>query len=465
MQSSTIPTSESLIVEFKTSFNEDVIETLVAFSNAKGGTVYVGVEDKSEVKGIQIGKETVQNWINEVKNKTAPQIIPDVEILTVKDKTVVALYAMEYPIKPVSTRGRYYKRIGNSNHLLSVSEVVDMHLQTVNSSWDAYPDSTHSIDDISFDKVQVSIDTMRGNQQSITEDPLSFLLKNNLIKENKITNAAYLLFKKNDSIITTIELGRFQNEIVIKDSARTKSDILTQIDQVLDFVKKHINKQVIITGQAQNTQKWQYPLDAIREIVLNMIIHRDYRSSADSIVKIFDNKIEFFNPGRLPDSITIEDLLSNTYRSTPRNKQIADFCKDMGLIEKYGSGIRRIFSSFDHEKLPEPQFCNISDGFMVTVFCEKIDQKLGGTETAQELFTSAGFGQTGGQTGGQTDFTPSQVSVLNIIRANNKVSRNAIANKLKISPSAVQKHIANLKLKNAIERVGGDFGGYWNVKI
>jgi len=210
---------------------------------------------------------SLSNGVNEVKNKTAPQIIPDVEIYTVNNKTVFALFAMEYPIKPVSTRGRYYKRIGNSNHLLSVSEVVDMHLQTVNSSWDSYPDPTHSIDDISFEKVQVSIDTMRRNQLSITENPLSFLLKNNLIKENKITNAAYLLFKKKDSIITTIELGRFQNEIVIKDSARTKSDILTQIDQVLDFVKKHINKQVIITGQAQNTQKWQYPLDAIREIV------------------------------------------------------------------------------------------------------------------------------------------------------------------------------------------------------
>ena len=159
--------------------------------------------------------ERLSNGVNEVKNKTAPRIIPDIEILNVNNKTVVAIFAMEYPIKPVSTRGRYYKRIGNSNHLLSVSEVVDMHLQTVNSSWDAYPDPAHSIDELSFDKVQVSIDTMRRNQISITEDPLSFLLKHNLINENKITNAAYLLFKKNDSIITTIELGRFQNEILI----------------------------------------------------------------------------------------------------------------------------------------------------------------------------------------------------------------------------------------------------------
>ena len=127
----TLPAAESEKIEFKTSFNEGVIETLVAFSNAKGGTVYVGVTDKSEIKGIQLGKETIQNWINEVKNKTAPQIIPDADILTVDNKTVVALYAMEYPIKPVSTRGRYYKRIGNSNHLLSVSEVSNMHLKTV----------------------------------------------------------------------------------------------------------------------------------------------------------------------------------------------------------------------------------------------------------------------------------------------------------------------------------------------
>ena len=76
---SLLPTSEGLHVEFKTSFNEDVIETLVAFANAKGGTVYIGIADNGDVKGINIGKETVQNWINEVKNKTTSQIIPDFE--------------------------------------------------------------------------------------------------------------------------------------------------------------------------------------------------------------------------------------------------------------------------------------------------------------------------------------------------------------------------------------------------
>src|SRR5690606_8932962 len=106
----------------------------------------------------------------------------------------------------------------------------------------------------------------------------------------------------------------------------------------------------------------------IREIVSNMVIHRDYRSSSDSIVKIYDERIEFYNPGRLPESITVDDLLSNNYKSTPRNKLIADFCKSIGLIEKYGSGIQRIVKYFSESDLQSPEFRNISEGFKVTVF-------------------------------------------------------------------------------------------------
>jgi predicted HTH transcriptional regulator len=115
--------------------------------------------------------------------------------------------------------------------------------------------------------------------------------------------------------------------------------------------------------------------EAIREIVLNMIIHRDYRSASDSIVKIFNDKIEFYNPGRLPDNISIEDLLSNNYKSTPRNKKIAEFFKDLGLIEKYGSGIGRIIKYFKEDNLPLPTFENISDGFQVTVFPDELLNK------------------------------------------------------------------------------------------
>jgi ATP-dependent DNA helicase RecG len=258
-----IPATESENVEFKSIFNEAVIETLVAFSNSKGGTVYIGIADDSEIKGVILGKESLVQWINEVKGKTVPQIIPDIETIIVEEKTVVLISVNEYPVKPVCTRGRYFKRVKNSNHLLSVSEVVDLHLQSLNSSWDAFPDPIHAIDDISMEKVQDSIDAMTRNHLTIVENPLSFLVKYNLVRENKLTNAAYLLFKKKDSVDTTIELGRFQTEIIIKDSRRSKSDVIEQIDEVMEFVKKHINKEVIITDKPRNIQKWQYPIEAL----------------------------------------------------------------------------------------------------------------------------------------------------------------------------------------------------------
>jgi ATP-dependent DNA helicase RecG len=111
-------------------------------------------------------------------------------------------------------------------------------------------------------------------------------------------------------------------------------------------MKKHMTVALIIRGEVENKQHWQYPLEAIREIVLNMIIHRDYRANTDSVVKLFDDKIEFFNPGKLPDEIFVEDLVHNHYKSSPRNKFIAEFFKNMGWIEKYGSGIGRIINYF-----------------------------------------------------------------------------------------------------------------------
>ena len=370
-----IAAGESQIIEFKKSFKNETIETLVAFSNSKGGKVIIGISDKGEILGVTINSESLQNWVNETKNKTSPSIIPDSEVLELEGKQIVVLYVQEYPIKPVSTRGKYFIRKANANQIITTAEVVNIHLQTFNTSWDYHVNDQFSIKDISFEKVQNAIDMMNSRGVTITDDPLTFLHKKDLIRDDRITNASFLLFTRRESSLTTIELGRFQTDTIIKDSARSKTDILSQIEQVIAFVMKHMNKEVIITGKPQNTQKWQYPVESIREIVMNMIIHRDYRSSSDSIVKIFDHRIEFYNPGRLPDNITIEDLLTNNYKSTPRNKIIADVCKDLGLIEKYGSGIKRIIEHFEIEKLPAPEFKNISDGFMVTVFSSGVSKK------------------------------------------------------------------------------------------
>ncbi|PWD97743.1 ATP-binding protein [Marinilabilia rubra] len=207
----------------------------------------------------------------------------------------------------------------------------------------------------------------------------------------------------------------------------------------MDFVKKHINKEIIITEAPRNTQKWQYPLEAIREIIINMVVHRDYRSSSDSIVKIFDNKIEFYNPGKLPDSITIDDLIANNYKSTPRNKLIADFCKSIGIIEKYGSGIQRVIRYFNDEGLPLPHFKNISEGFLVTVFT---NEKTNVTENVTEK---------------------REFQILNILRENNVITTSELAKLLNVTRRTIARDIEKLKIEGMIKRLGPDKGGRWRV--
>ncbi|WP_114793153.1 hypothetical protein U0035_02935 [Niabella yanshanensis] len=319
-----IERGEAETSEFKSFFGVDVTIALGTFCNAKGGAVYIS--DSGEMNGLGLGKETIAQWSNEIKNKMAPVIISDVEIKN-EDKTIALLTIQEYSVKPVSVREKYYKRVKNVNHQLAVSGVVNMHLQPLNTSRDAYPDHLHNLDDISLDKVQHRIKFMKVRGMTITEVPLPFLLKYNLIREEKPVNAAYLMFKSRDSIASNIELGGFQNIFTNKDAPRTQADIITQVEKVLDFVKKHINIALVITGNAQNIQKWQYPLEAVREIVLNMIIHRDYRVDSHSVLKMFDDKIEFYNPRKLSDCILVEDLSKNHYKSTPRNKAIAEFLK------------------------------------------------------------------------------------------------------------------------------------------
>lgn len=117
-------------MEFKSSFNIQVIETLVAFANTKGGKVLAGVSDDGHVPGVSTNTESVQSWVNEIKIKTTPALIPEVEIVKIENKQAVVFTVQEYPIKPVSLRGKYYKRVANSNHILNTTEVVNMHLQT-----------------------------------------------------------------------------------------------------------------------------------------------------------------------------------------------------------------------------------------------------------------------------------------------------------------------------------------------
>lgn len=427
-------------VEFKSSFNAGVIESLVAFANTHGGAVYIGISDSGELKGIQLAVESVQSWINEIKSKTIPSIIPDYNIFKIDDKSVVSLSIKEFPIKPVSVRGKYFKRVVNSNHLMTTSEVVEFHLKSFNLSWDYHTDQTHSLDDISLEKVQFFLDKLGERDRIIKDSPLDYLWKLELIRNNQLTNACYLTFMKEESPFTTIELGRFQTDIIIKDSQRIKTDLFSEVNFVIDFIKKHINKEIIIKETAQSIEKWQYPMESIREIVMNMIVHRDYRSSSDSIVKIFNDRIEFYNPGNLPPGITILNLISDNYISTPRNKLIADLFKEAGMIEKYGTGIKRVFESIREAGLPAPEFKEIADGILVTIYSREANVDL--EKTVEKTVEK----------------------ILSLIKRNPCLTQKELADLTGLTQRGIEWNLRKMKNEGLIERVGPDKGGRWEIK-
>lgn len=129
---------ESRKVEFKSSFEKEVIITLAAFANTRGGKVILGLDDKGKVTGIDLGPETEQKYLNDIKTSTYPQLIPHSDVYEVEGKTVLIFEINEYPVKPVACKNRYYKRVKNSNHMLSLEEIVDLRQQSLDISFDSH---------------------------------------------------------------------------------------------------------------------------------------------------------------------------------------------------------------------------------------------------------------------------------------------------------------------------------------
>lgn len=460
---------ESETLEFKRKFDRDAVETISAFANTKGGIILVGVEDNGNISGTTIKQETLQNWLNQVKHSTVPSVIPDIEVVEIGKRKIVFIKVMEYPIKPVAFRGRYIKRVKNSNHRMEINEVTDLHLKTFNTSWDYYIDNNHSVEDISLEKVRGFIESANKYKDiKIADDPVRFLNTFELVRDNKITYGGFLLFMKGHSALTTIELGRFQSPTIIKDSLTLKSDLISEVEAVMSFIKKHINKSYIITGNLQREERWDYPLDAIREIVVNAIVHRDYRDASDSVIKIFDDKIEFYNPGKLPEGLTVEKLLSGDYISTIRNKKTAEVFKEANIIEKYGSGIKRILDGFSEHGLPVPKFEEIGSGFRVTAFKEtaayRSDRLNDRISQVSDRINDRIKNHTPKYNGVDAVKTlQKEKMIVQKIKENPSITAEELAKILDINERNTRRYLAKLKEKGKIERIGSRKNGLWHV--
>jgi ATP-dependent DNA helicase RecG len=357
---------ENATLEFKVSFDRETTETVVAFANAQGGTVLIGVADNGAVRGVTIGKETLNDWLGQIKSATSPTVIPDFEAFPLHGKTVVALTVGEYPIKPVNTRGKYFKRINSANHQLSLSEITDLYLQSLQLSWDAYEAPKAGLDDLSLAKIETFIDKVNQSGRFMLDNsPLLALEKLKFIAGNRPTWGAMLLFAETP-LRHHIHIGRFKTPSMIIDDRQVTDTLFEAVEQAMKFIVSHISVAFSFDGSLRRSERFAYPLPALREVLLNAIVHRDYANSSDIQIKIFDDRITLFSPGTLYGGLTVEDLKTDHYQSRTRNKLIAEAFYLTNNIEKYGSGFIRIRQEL--KAYPEIDFAveEVGGGVLVT---------------------------------------------------------------------------------------------------
>ena len=424
---------ESQKVEFKASFGKEVIISLVAFANAQGGKVIIGMADDGRVTGVDIGPETLQRYLNEIKTATYPQLIPNTDVSEIDGKTVVVFEINEYPVKPVSYKNRYYKRVKNSNHLLTLDEIVDLQQQGLNISYDAYPlNERLSLLDIKLIERFVNNVNSRG-RINLKDDLVTNVTKLKLIRNDKPTLAAMLLFGDHGY---SIHIGRFKSEETIIDDVLIKDPLIVAIEDVMLFIKKHITLAYEFNGGLERKEKWEYPLEAIRELLLNAVVHRDYKQASDIVIKIFDGRIIFTSPGKLYGGLKVEDLARDDYVSSIRNKLLAEAFYLMGDIEKYGTGFIRIRQQLlDY---PDTSFhlSEVGDSFRVEML--KTTQKT-------------------------TQKKPLREQILQLIGENPKISQRETAVTLGLSFNTVKEYFTMLKKEKRIKRLGGRKEGHWEV--
>ncbi len=385
-----IAEGESQQTEFKSSFNVEAMESITAFANTEGGCVLVGVSNKGKIVGVDTNEESVQQWVNEIKSKTEPAILVDAACYEIEGKTVVVLSVPEYPVKPIALQGRFYKRIGNSNHLLSATEIANLSMLSLQVSWDSFPALGKTLEDLDTESIDRFIERVSSNGRLSLSGKTwtDKLRKLKLINGETPTNAAYLLFGKGN-IGYNVHAGRFKTPSMIIDDRMMNGNLFQTVEETMRFLLSQIKVAYEITGKTtQRTEIFEYPLPALREIVLNTIIHRDYTSPMDVQIKIFDQKITFFSPGELYGKQTIEALRTDDYQAYTRNKLIAEAFYLTGDIEKYGTGYTRIRSEIASYPTMKFEFEEKPSAWLVTI--SYTDRKMDENgEVATELVTNS----------------------------------------------------------------------------
>lgn len=388
-----LTTGEGGDVEFKEKFVNDIGRDICAFANASGGKIFLGVSDAGQVVGIEITNKLKGDIGSLIDNCDPPTIIVNIrEYLPTKHgNKILVVDVKESNGKPHSYNGTFYIRRAASNKRMRQKEVIEMAGKKGLIDFDTVPCETFDYRN-DFDKVKL-LEFLKKADLALPPDrnvllsleSLQVIALNNR-KRPVLNNAGVLFFAKrtgktfpHTEVACVMFLGKDKTTRII-DSLRLNDDIISSVEGAMTFLLKNLRLEYkIVSGQLRREEILEIPEDALREVLINAVTHRDYLNKRTNVtVEIYSNRVEISNYGGLPEELDEKDFGK---KSVLRNRLVADLMHRAKYIEKFGTGVQKIKKLVKQAGLPAVKF--EFSNFFTVVFKRRIYRCSGVCEKIQ----------------------------------------------------------------------------------
>jgi ATP-dependent DNA helicase RecG len=424
---------ESDVLEFKNSTGSisSGMQTACAFLNSNaGGTVVFGVKDNGNIIGQEVTDKTRKEIAVEL-NKIEPQAKIDIKYVKIAgDRQAIIMLVSPGPKAPYTYDGRSFTRNQSTTMRMSKEEYMYLHHQNNPTLWEGLANTTCKIGNLDQrrirDVVRLAIDEKRLPTTAIKGSIKDFLKKLNLLVNEELTNAAVVLFCKDEEhqlFQCHMKLARFRgtDKTEFIDTKFLRANVFDLYDKAIEYLTFSLPVAArIVPGRAARLEEPAIPYNVLREAVTNALIHRDYSNTGGSIdIAIYDNRVNITNIGALPKGVVLTQL-SKTHPSIPRNPLIANAFYLCGMIEKWGRGTLDMIQDCKAAGNPPPKYEEIGGSFSVTLPLKK------------SIRSTRSIGEK--QQNSYATLTPRQKEIIEILKAG-PLSRKQIISKMKMPPA------------------------------
>jgi len=452
---------ESQNVEYKRSWHDEYLKWVCGFANAKGGTIWIGIDDDKSVHGVEKSKKLMEDIPNKIKDTMG--LVVTVSLLKKQKKDVLRIDIPESEF-PVAYHGEYHLRTGSTKQQLTGFALTQFLFHKMHLSWDAVETVNRlKARAYTFKRLKIRFEN-RAHRTIKGTDLVSFGL---VTREGVLTNAGALL--TDDCPIPQSRLfctrwAGIDKAADAADSRKEQSNILELLDLAESFIRTHTRVGWVKRPRERDNYP-EYPDRAVTEALVNAFIHRDYTICGSEVhVDVFDDHIDITSPGGMPDGSLVQDLDWMNVPSDRRNGILADVFDRLEYMERAGSGFKKIVDAYadlgkaNPERL-RPKLYSAVNCFVVTL--PRI-VNAAAELTEARVATSVTQGTKGAQEVPRK-YPESTQKTIDAIRENPFVTRMELAQIVGITSDGVKKILNRLKSSHIIRRVGPDNGGHWEV--